>query len=270
MSNHNSQNPGKYPDGELIKKIIKSGDLMSIERVNSGIPGLDELINGGFPENSLILLSGSAGTGKSIFGLQYLCECARNGENGVYGTFEQSKESLITGGEQFRMGLEEFESGNKIRFVQYTSPSGAEDVYSNEEEKRLQTREKRFLEKLKENIDEIDARRVVIDSISGYMLYDGNKEALSRFIKAMRRLKTTTIVLAELKRSNQATSVVEYFEGCDTIEFLTDGVIVLNFTRVGPETGRYLMIEKMRYSKFDEDVHPIEFTEKGIRIMGLE
>lgn len=70
-----------------------------IERVNSGIPGLDKLIDGGFVKNSVNLISGSTGTGETIFGLQFIWHGLKIGENGVYISLEQepggSPRSLI-------------------------------------------------------------------------------------------------------------------------------------------------------------------------------
>jgi len=69
---------------------------MDIERIKTGIDGLDNLIEGGFPKNSCVLVSGAPGTGKTIFGLQYICNGAKNGEKGLYVTFEQEIDTLIS------------------------------------------------------------------------------------------------------------------------------------------------------------------------------
>jgi circadian clock protein KaiC len=69
---------------------------MLIERVPSGVDGLDPLIEGGFPKGSLILLAGNPGTGKTIFGSRFLCRGAEKlGQNGIYVSFLEGKETLI-------------------------------------------------------------------------------------------------------------------------------------------------------------------------------
>ena len=60
-----------------------------LNRINSGIPGLDSIIQQGIPSNDLILLSGTCGAGKTTFGLQFLCSHART-EPGIYVSFEET------------------------------------------------------------------------------------------------------------------------------------------------------------------------------------
>ena len=65
------------------------------ERIPSGIDGLDQLIEGGFVKGHQILLAGQSGTGKTIFGCQFLLEGARHGETSLYITIEESPESIV-------------------------------------------------------------------------------------------------------------------------------------------------------------------------------
>ena len=65
------------------------------ERVSSGIVGLDKHMEGGFIKNSVNLLSGATGTGKTIFGLQYIWDGLLKGENGVYVSLEQEPEEVF-------------------------------------------------------------------------------------------------------------------------------------------------------------------------------
>jgi circadian clock protein KaiC len=70
-----------------------------VERVTSGIIGLDKHMGGGFVKDSVNLVSGSTGTGKTIFGLQYIWHGLQKGENGVYISLEQEPEDV------FRLGF---------------------------------------------------------------------------------------------------------------------------------------------------------------------
>src|SRR3989344_2847071 len=69
--------------------------LQRLERIPSGIPGFDDLIEGGFKVGSINLLAGSAGSGKTIFSIQFLVEGIKRGEAGVYITFEEKREKLF-------------------------------------------------------------------------------------------------------------------------------------------------------------------------------
>ena len=82
---------------------------MPINRIKTGVDGLDELVEGGFPEGSTILISGSAGTGKTILSLQFLIAGAENNEPGIYLTVEESRDKIINQAEQFGWDLEKLE-----------------------------------------------------------------------------------------------------------------------------------------------------------------
>jgi len=234
---------------------------MAIDRIKSGIPGLDELINGGFPRESLILLSGSAGTGKTIFGLQSLCEGAKHNENGVYLTFEEPAEIIVTCGDELGLGLKGLVEENKIKIIDYAKFEEGEHMFKKDEEK-IEARGESFYTELKDSINEIGAKRLVIDSLSSYMLYDGDKATLHRFIRAIRRFGVTTLLIAEAKESKE--QLVEYLEGLESVEFMVDGVIKL-VAREGAGERR-LTIRKMRGTKHEIIPLTMEITEGGIII----
>ena len=94
----------KRPVKKSIKKIIKTPTKIltkpkklqskKIERVGSGIPGLDKITGGGFEKNSTNLIVGGTGSGKSILGIQFLLEGVKKGESCLYITFEEEKQSF--------------------------------------------------------------------------------------------------------------------------------------------------------------------------------
>ena len=96
-----------------------------IERAESGISGLDRIIDGGFPENYLILLSGGCGTGKTIFGLQFLCNV---NEPGIFVSFGESIEQLSRISKSFGWDTEKLERSKKFLFLKY-DPFRLEDIF---------------------------------------------------------------------------------------------------------------------------------------------
>ena len=93
--------------------------VQKIERIKTGIEGLDELVGGGIPKKFSVLVSGSPGTGKSILGLQFLCYGAGAGENGVFVTFAEPKESIIIAGERLNLGPAALEKAGKLNIIEY-------------------------------------------------------------------------------------------------------------------------------------------------------
>jgi len=219
------------------------------DRVPTGIPGLDELLEGGFIPNSAILISGEAGTGKTIFGTQFIWNALCLGENGVYITLQQTPEDIVNDVAAFGRDLAFAvrQKQCKIVFVPF------QDI-------------KRLTEIIIRSVEEINAKRLVIDSIT--MVCEAAKNmfemrhALNRLINQLKKLGVTTLLLSEIPEGSNTLS--RY--GIE--EFMADGVIVLNAgVDVVGGRPRSLYIKKMRRTKHDMDVHPIEITEKGIRVL---
>ena len=84
-------------------------------KIKTHIPGFDELIGGGFPQNATILLNGGPGTGKTIFSLQYLYNSVnKDKRNVIYFTFEEKKRALFEQASQFGWDLEKLEKQGKL------------------------------------------------------------------------------------------------------------------------------------------------------------
>lgn len=241
---------------------------MTIHRVKTGIPGLDELTGGGFPQSSTVLVSGSAGTGKTIFGLQYLHYGAKNNEPGIYLTVEESKKNIFDQASQFGWNLEKLEDENKL-IINVMKESDIESI----------------LEKLKIEVNNIKAKRLVVDSISMLGMFSrvyakitkeiygsedsilphGGRE-LSRtdiyyIVKNINSLNTTALLISELPEHS------EYLSRDTVSEFACDGVILLEAKSLGTGVERTLTIKKMRSTEIDGAIHRIEFTKEGIRVI---
>lgn len=218
-------------------------------RVKSGIPGLDELIEGGFPESSSIMLAGGAGCGKSIFCLEYLYNGAKlYNEPGVYVTLEEGPHNLWWNMQRFKWDLLPLERENKLKIYKF-EPS--EDMKENLEEQT-----KRIVEKAKE----LNAKRMVIDSIT----------ALSFWIDDVAKIRYAIYVLIEELRKLNCTTIltVETLAGKNDVsrfgveEFLADGVVQVFFQ----PPHRQIFVRKMRGTNHSKSVHPFEINNDGLVI----
>jgi len=219
------------------------------ERIPTGIPGLDELLEGGFIPNSVILISGEAGTGKTIFCTQFIWNALCMGENGVYVTLQQSPEDIINDVEIFGRDFRKAIETGQVRFV-YVEPTNL----------------KKIIDTILKNVREINAKRLVIDSIT-LIAECAEKPAelrynLARLIRELKKMGVTTLLVSEVE---EGTNRVSKF-GIE--EYLADGVIVLKcgIDVVGGKP-RSLYIKKMRRTNHDLNTHPFEITERGIRII---
>jgi len=210
---------------------------MSESRLPSGIDGLDSLIDGGFPEGSLILLAGNPGTGKTIFGMQFLCKGAKDyGENGIYVSFAESEDTLIHNvSKLFGYDLKTMKGGGKVKVLDFTTVT----------EKGLST----ILEMILKKITVLKAKRLVIDSFSA--MAQALKEPIeARTVlhnilgKMVRQLGCTTILIVEVPTGDERI-------GVSIEEFVADGVMVLRRDNLEGRLIREIEIEKLRGTRFE-------------------
>lgn len=215
------------------------------KRVKSGIPGLDKLIQGGFVENSVNLLTGETGTGKTTFGLQYIYHGLKNGEPGVYITLEENPDDIRSDGEQFGWELSKYEEKNKFNLI-YHDPVQINNIDS----------------VIIGEINDINAQRLVIDSTSLMGLNIENPAQIRRrifsIINTIKRNECTALIITEIPENSDQLSRF----GVE--EFVTDSVIVLHYLGIGEVSARSLTVRKMRKTDHGNDVYPMEITEKGL------
>lgn len=225
---------------------------MTIERIESGIPGLDKLIEGGFVKNSVNLVAGTTGSGKTLFSCQYLLHGLKNGENGVYITLEESKDEILADVSRFGWD-EEFKKyiTQKKFVIESTFPTNI----------------KKLGEFAFDLIEKVNAKRFVLDSLSvATMGWEESTDVakLRRgsfdFINLLKKRGVTSLLITEIPETEIKALSRFGFE-----EFVADGVIILNYLEyaVGG-TPRSLIIRKMRRTEHGIDVYPFEIAKNGI------
>jgi len=218
-----------------------------MERLKTGIKGLDEIMNGGIPKGQLVLLSGTCGTGKTTLCCEFIYNgLTKSNENGIYLSFEESPQSIKENMKQFGFDFEPFEKKNKFSFIKY-------DPYHVEE----------VLDILESAIRDINAKRIVIDSISALGLHVRDKAELRRMIfnlsNTLRKMGCTVILVSEIVPGKQGT-ISRY--GVE--EFVTDSVVVLYYERNDFTFTRAIQIWKMSGSDHSKKLHPYKITKKGV------
>ena len=223
---------------------------MAIKRISTGIPSLDPLIQGGFKKNSVNLVAGGAGTGKSIFAMQFIMEGVRKGEPGIYVTFEEKKEKVYEDMKEFGWDLEKYEKGGKFVFLEYTP----------EQVKKILTEGGGIVETI---IEKLKAQRIVIDSVTSFaLLYEDEltkKEASLALFELIDKWNCTGIV------TSQDTSKEDHTISA-ALEFEVDCIILLYHFKIKGVRRRALEILKMRGTKIPEKTVSLEITSKGIII----
>jgi circadian clock protein KaiC len=234
---------------------------MADKLIVTGIKGFDKLVGGGFKPGKKILLSGTPGTGKTIFALEYLYNGAQNfNECGMYISFEENVDNLKKQALQFGWDMDALEKKGMIKFVSIS----ATEVSGN------------TIKELIEMAEKMKARRLVIDSLSTLSFITPAtyislneitditiKRFIYTFINDLRKLKdTATLLISQTTEGKLSRDTVS--------EFICDGIINIAYESLGGEYSRSLTVRKMRETANDEDVHPLEISKNGIVVHSIK
>jgi circadian clock protein KaiC len=275
----------------LTRELHRVGIV--VERVATGIKGFDELIEGGFPKGSSILITGPPGSGKSIFSMQYIYNGVTKGENGVYVYMDSPIELLKEQAKQLGMDFDKLEKEGKIIFVHVPLTKRKFDLFYS----------------IEDAVKKIGAKRLVFDSLPSFTInmdlftipaaYAGaaastvtttrdliatNSSALAASPKqesdkvvyqGNQDKRLISIVLDQLRKSETTNLIVNYAsEHADKLttdgvsEFICDGIILLKSLSIGNELDRTIEVTKMRSTKTDGGIKAYDINVNGISIKG--
>jgi len=221
------------------------------DRAPTGIVGLDDMIEGGFPRGSLILLAGSAGSGKTIASAHFLHYGAKNlNENGVYVSFAERREFFMDNMKRFGLDFEVLESQGRFKFL---------DLITTREETVSST-----IGMISREVLEIGAKRLVVDSFTA-LAQAFNKRIDARIIlhmldKLLSKSGCTTLLLVELPTGSKTI-------GLGFEEFVADGIIL--FETVDEKEGirKRAVVRKMRGTSHNLNFSHIVISDHGISLM---
>lgn len=223
-----------------------------VTSVPFGISGLDDILDGGIVKNSTVLISGSPGTGKTILGLQYLYNGAKQfDDRGVYLTFEEHAHDLEEAAES--LGLDEW--GSLV-----------EDKAITVHDKRHLLEMSDFSSTLDLVLDELEDEsidRLVLDSLTMFqMFFDNENERRTYLLKLADVLEIHGVTALFIHEQSGAFPRTEI--GLEN--FLTDGNIYM--TQIPTQSGvdRYIWVPKMRKKNIDTDFFPMEIGNGGITV----
>jgi KaiC/GvpD/RAD55 family RecA-like ATPase len=227
------------------------------ERVSTGIRGLDPLLEGGFPKGSTILVTGTPGSAKSTFGLQFLVAGALQGEKGIYISLEEEPEGLIQQSEQLGLEMSKLIADHKIWLfkMEINLVQGEEAI-------------RKILDPdLLEKIKHFGAKRLVVDSLTlalhlshNYQL--GPRGATASMMQTFKKMGCTTLFIHE-RETGEETDIHYGFQ-----DFVCDGIIFLQLIRKkeAAEFYRGITILKMRKTNHGKGVYPFHIELGGIRV----
>ena len=216
-------------------------------RVPMGVPGLDDMLGGGLPAGYSLLVVGPSGSGKTILATEFLAEGVRLGETGVIAAFEKSPSQLL---------------GNlKLYTMIQANQVGVIDTRS------LDLSIDETLHDLIEMINRMQAKRVVIDSLSGFELAlapefsEDFRGSLYRMVAQLTDMGVTILMTSELEDRYTDLRFSPFGSS-----FLTDAIVAQRYIEIGGQLKRALSVVKVRGSAHSKEIRLFDITGDGIAI----
>ena len=230
------------------------GSSGTIRKIQTQIPGLDDILHGGFPEGRTTLVNGGPGSGKSLIGLEFLYRGALTGIPGLFVTFEENGESIRENAATLGWDLEALEKQGALflldaRVDPETAVSGEFNL-------------KGLLSVLDAKTREMGADRIVIDALDGLMRFFQDSEQQQNQLLLLHRWLTEHRMTALLTSKTQpAPGVQNQFEFLD---FLADCVLTLDQEIKARVSTKMLRVVKYRGSSFGGNAYPFLVTDEGL------
>ena len=218
-------------------------------RINSGIPGLDELMGGGIGGGDATLLPGPSGIGKTVFGLRFVVEGLAQDERCLYVTFQDTCEQLTMMAAGFGWNLENARAERRLAIQHVPLENLDLDMLS---------------ARIRRELAQGSIRRVVIDGLAE--LVSASREA-DRFPAYVRSLAAIVRAAgASLVVTSETTTLGPPPETVEGMMFLFDNVVLLRYIELNSNTGRALNIVKMRNSDHTKKVHQFTIDRHGVTL----
>jgi circadian clock protein KaiC len=237
-----------------IPEQTRARQAQTRERLSTGVPGLDEMIGGGVVSGDAVMLTGPAGSGKSTIATQFMVAGLRNGETGVIAVFEEYPEEYLA-----RADARDSEIGKMIR------AGKLELIYL----RPLDLSVDEALHAILEAVERLKAKRVVIDSLSGFEVAlaptfrEDFRESLYRLVGTLTATGVTVFMTAE---------VIEGFRDvrftAEKVSFVTDEIIIQRYIEMEGVLRRVMAVIKMRGSDHSHEIRTYEVTARGVIVGG--
>ncbi len=232
-----------------------------VRKLETGIPGFEMISHGGLPEGRATLVTGRAGTGKSLFGLQVAGHFAKNGIPTILLAVEESPEDLLATGDNLELDLSDAVAKGVLKVLDASRPAEGPMVMTGEYDLSGLTARIQRLTK------EMGAKAIVVDSATA-LFSPRPPEALLRalflqLIQTFRRLDLTAVVLAEAAEDYGRLTTL----GIE--DFVCDAVVIMRNVVDGERRRRSIEINKYRRSPHFKGEYPCTITARGLSIFPL-
>ena len=242
---------------QIIQKKKENSEL-----IKTGIPGFDTILSEGIKKDSSVLVSGPPGSGKTIFGLQFICSGANEyDEPGVYISLSQSVDEIKNDCKSLGLDIEDLISKGKVLLIDLRPFKIKDEVVDRDDSlyKAEQIPFEHLTRFILNSIKKIKAKRIVVDSISILGMQYSDKfhmrQGLQGMIQSLENFNVTSLLISENSENNIPSE-----------SFVTSGIIELDNQIINNKMKRTIKITKLRGIKHSEQVHSLELGSNGLYI----
>ena len=239
-----------------VETLIAKTDFQV--RESFGIKCLDDILGGGIPQGHMVLVSGNTGIGKTMFGMHFLKQGMSEGENAVFVALEepieQVKKTALVHGWDFNR----YERAGRISFVAANLIDLSTD---------------KLLYQIISAVEGINAKRVIIDSVSTLLSATMTEEQVRQFLIQLSRYlkaKGITCIMNYLSPANFGATRGQLLSSLLTNEMrlssVIDGIIMLLFVERGQKIKKLLTVLKLRGSQHSKEIFSFEIEKGGIKM----
>lgn len=219
------------------------------EAISSGIPEIDELLHGGIERSTITIVSGPSGVGKSTLGLQFMKEAAGRGERSVIYTFEENKETLLRRAEGVNVAVRAMQDRGTLSIVQIEPLHYTPDEFAN---------------LVRHEVEQKQARIVMIDSVSGYRLSVRGDELTTHLHALCKYLQNMGVAVLLI---NEVENITGEFRVTGVgISYLADTIIFLRYLEMRGELRRAIGVLKKRMTDFEKTLREFQICRYGIKV----
>ena len=235
--------------------------LAGVQKIRTLIEGFDDITHGGFPVGRTTLVSGTSGTGKTLFAVQFLYNgITQFDEAGIFVTFEESPHDIIMNARSFGWDLQKLIDDGKLFILDASPDPDGQDVIGNFDLSAL-------IERIQYAIHKYKAKRVSIDSVTAvfqqYEAVSVVRREIFRLVARMKLVGATTIMTTE--RVEEYGPVARF--GVE--EFVSDNVVIVRNVLEGERRRRTMEVLKLRGTTHMKGEYPFTITNQGVNIFPL-
>jgi KaiC/GvpD/RAD55 family RecA-like ATPase len=238
-----------------------------MSKVTTGIRGLDSMLKGGFPEASVILISGGPGSGKTVLSAQFLYHGATRGEAGIYISLEDSPIRIIKICSSLNWDIKKYADQGLLTFVDaspFEGQFGEGTFLIGKDDPRAFNADTLF--EIIKRFSHRNIKRAVFDPITMFTSQFRDplkrREQILRLTKLLNEAKLTTIFTAEIENEESDHYTPE--------QYISDGAINLRYLNKDSHRLRAIDILKMASPDFDHYLRPYEITSRGFEVYNTE